>query len=183
MNIIELSRKAYQSAKRRGLYDKEQPLEHYLMLIIDEISECHKASLERREAYLEHFKCCVEGFENPRDNLASAKWKHWFEQYIHQSIQDELADICIMCCSVLGWKMESMSKFEVEIIERNLGVARITLGSFKAIPNLFTTLSFRAAMGNLDYILAYAIQYCKANNINLEWHIEQKMKYNELRER
>jgi len=176
MNIIELSRKAYQSAKRRGLYDKEQPLEHYLMLVIDEISECHKAVLGNELAEVETFKGQIEKYAKTDHNFVSI-----FDGYIKDSIPDELSDICIMCCSVLGWKMETMSKFEIEIIERNfISTPEVR---FLEIAKLFTTLSFHAALGDIEYVLAYTMQYCKANNIDLEWHIEQKMRYNELRER
>lgn len=183
MNITELSRKAYQSAKSRGLYDKEQPLEHYLMLVIDEISECHKASLEGREADIKHFNHYTQRLD-ALNEIHTGWWVFHFERCIKNSTPDELADICIMCFSVLGWKTENISTFEAEIVERNFTSAvRIASGSFQAIPDLLTSLSFRAAIGEIEYVLAYTMQYCKANNIDLDWHVEQKMKYNELRER
>jgi len=182
MNIIELSNKAYQSAKRRGLYDKEQPLEHYLMLVIDEISECHKASLEGIESEVGDFNDYIGNISTSVTGRAyDIIWLDVFDDYIKDSIPDELADICIMCFSALGWKMETMSKFEVEIIERNF--VSISEVYFEPISQLLTTLSFRAAIADIEYVAAYVTRYCKDNNIDLEWHVEQKMRYNELRER
>ena len=183
MNITELSRKAYQSAKRKGLYDKEQPLEHYLMLVIDEISECHKASLGGREAKVEDFKNRVKGFENPKDTLASAEWSHWFEQYVHQTTPDELADICIMCFSVLGYWMSVGWILEAAILKTTFTFNRNPPELPQNIPDLLIGLSEHTAKGDIGYVVLCVMKYCEANNIDLEWHVEQKMKYNELRER
>ena len=152
------------------------------MLVIDEISECHKASLEGIESEVGDFNDYIGNISTSVTGRAyDIIWLDVFDDYIKDSIPDELADICIMCFSALGWKMETMTKFEAKIIERNFvstpGVY------FESISELLTTLSCRAALADIECAVAYTMQYCKANNNNLEWHVEQKMRYNELRER
>jgi len=179
MNIIELSRKAYQSAKRRGLYNnKDHRLEDSLMLVIDEISECHKASLENRVANVEIFNKQIERHAKTDVNFNSIYWS-----YIHQSTQDELADICIMCFSVLGHWMHVGSIMEEAILNTIFTFGRNPPELPQNIPHLLIGLAGQTAKGDIDYVALCVMQYCKANNINLDWHIEQKMKYNELRER
>ena len=60
MNLNNLSREAYETAKAHGWHDKEYSDEHFLMLIITEIAEAVQAELEEQRKRMEEDRKFIE---------------------------------------------------------------------------------------------------------------------------
>ena len=90
MNLNELRDRAYKTACEKGWYDKSESDEHYLMMVIVELSEAIQADRANkrtnRKDYEERIEC--------RD------WNvHDFEHCIEGTVECELVDVCLRLLS------------------------------------------------------------------------------------
>jgi NTP pyrophosphatase (non-canonical NTP hydrolase) len=86
--IAELSKEIYSNAVNKGFYDKPVDLGTRLMLIVSEASEALEADRANKYADLTgRFK------EDSENYLGESDW--WFERFVKNSFEDELADIII----------------------------------------------------------------------------------------
>ena len=94
----ELRDRAYQCACRHGFHDKGYSDEHWLMLIITEISEAVNAYRKGKHANKKHI-------EEELTNLESKGYfVRGFDYLIKDTVEDELADIVIRCLDYAGLK-------------------------------------------------------------------------------
>lgn len=105
MNYTELTQQAYQNACNKGFHTTELSDEHCLALIISELSEALEADRKGKVA----------------DRLALIVCKSsvcefcalFFETYIKDTFQDEIADTCIRIfdfCGLKGINVISLSR-------------------------------------------------------------------------
>ena len=92
----ELRDRAYQCAKEHGFHDKEYSNEHWMMLIITEISEAVNADRKGKHADVEEF--------NKTTKITDFGFMRTFEKCIKDSVCDELADVVIRCLDFAGLK-------------------------------------------------------------------------------
>lgn len=168
--------RAFQCAKEHGFHDKEYSDDYYLMLIISEFSGAIDA--HRKGNYM---KIEIKEFER----IHSSSFEYNFKTFIKDSVEEELADIIIRCIDYCKVKNIDFSWFEEELFGRiDFGSDILMIFSKK----LFTEQMFELTnmlISKKEYgikdIIVYVFYIAKMHNINLSWHIEQKMKYNELR--
>ena len=183
MNLNELKDRAYKIAKDHGWHDKELSDETYLMLIITEIAEAVNADRKGKHADVAQFKEWQENSLPLSEETRARRFKEDFEQYIKDSVEDELADVVIRSLDLAGmrgWDLREISYivFDINETERligNLTFAEIAYGICGCI---FEDDDSQEAV---ESILKVVIAYCLWLGIDIEWHIKQKMKYNELR--
>lgn len=103
---------AYGIAKAHGFHDVERKDGHWLMLITTEIAEAVEADRKGLVADYDAFLFCSKHRKTVydacgQDSPLGRQYQHevLFERYIKNTIEDELADICIRCCDYLGCRI------------------------------------------------------------------------------
>lgn len=174
MDLNKLRNRAYKTACEHGWHDEEFSNEHYLCLVISELMEAVEADRKGKRAGRESFKSSYED-EEPHDNV---NFKYCFEKYIKDTISDELSDAVIRLLDLCGMCKIDLENdcLDNEVLEE---YSRIFIGKTftEAIFNITKNLIDRNIV--LSFIKIFGL--AKHLDIDLLWHIEQKMRYNELR--
>ena len=180
MNLNELKDRAYKIAKAHGWHDQELSDETYLMLIITEIAEAVQADREGIRPDIEGYKEFVETHDETAITYA-------FKKYIKGCVEEELADVVIRFLSFAGHRrwdlqhaldnMQSVSDTAVVIGDETFAETAFSFCE-EIFDVRFSTFSEKEAMLS---VLVNVVEYCNYKGIDLRWHVEQKMRYNELR--
>lgn len=182
INLNELRDRAYKTACEHGFHDKELSNEHCLCLIVGELMEAVEADRKGKRADRESFKSSYEN-EEPHYN---ADFKYSFEKYIKDCVGDELADACIRLFDLSGLRKIDINGFTEEMIYEatescNGETFTESIYAISTLPIRYFyeyNYSFESQIGHM---LLSIIGLAKHMNIDLIWHVEQKMRYNELR--
>lgn len=185
MGINEMKDRAYDIACKHGWYEQKRSNIHELMLVVSELGEAVNADRNGKYANRERFENVLKEFHVP--------FSYAFNQCIKDTVEDELADAAIRILSLAGlnsadleeepFSEEGLEKF-VKAANKGLTISdnpeKITFPEELSVvfSAIMKVLQEGASMGGvLGYI--YVIAYRRG--IDLKWHIEQKMKYNEER--
>ena len=182
INLNELRNRAYKTACEHGFHDKELSNEHCLCLIVGELMEAVEADRNNKYADRKSFKDYYED-EEPHYN---ADFKYSFEKYIKDCVEDEFADACIRLLDLAGLRNISIDDFPEEAI---YGASESCVGeTFTESIYAISTLPIRyfyeydySFESQIGHMLLSIFGLAKHMNIDLIWHVEQKMRYNELR--
>ena len=176
MQINELRDKAYKTACEKGWYDKPKSDKHYLMMVIVELSEAIQADRNVKIADKDAFEIDINDRHDWRSE--ERRFIKIYEAEIKDTVEEELADACLRLLSFAGYKgidiklMEYVGESDGSILTESI---------FDAISTMFNV----SAMQDIDYLIGYMLfdifTIAKKLDIDLLWHIEQKMKYNETR--
>lgn len=181
ININDLRDKAYKCAKAHGWHDTELSDEHFLWLIITELAEATNAHRNNKKANIEEFYVVLGYFksQNLEKDVFDYVFRTRYDFFIKDTFEDELADACIRLLDLAGL--------------RNIDLSYINnmIGQMKTVSDTWTEFCLKSAFmishedqplqSKILYILGGLIDYPLQMNIDIMWHIEQKMKYNELR--
>lgn len=169
VNLNELREKAYQCAVVHGWHEQEYSNEHFLCLVISELMEAVEADRKGSHADIEAFN----KYENRID------FEENFERQIKGSVEEELADTCIRLLDLAGLRNCELLYMD------NLYIEEI---SFTEFSYMFCSFITNPDKSHKDWLklhiscsLGRIFSWCRAKNIDIAWHIEQKMKYNQLR--
>lgn len=185
MNLNELRDRAYKTACEHGFHDKELSNEHHLCLVISELMEAVEADRKGRLG-----KNCKSRFEMEYNRYSTLveeekRFKCSFEKHIKDSLPDELSDACIRLLDLAGLQKISLEIANGDIEAMSEGCKDET---FTESIYFISTLPVRYD-GMFDFpttvndMIMSIFGLANHLGIDLMWHIEQKMKYNELRER
>lgn len=185
MNNLDLNAlrdRAYKIACEHGFHDEELSNEHSLMLVITELAEAVEADRKGKVAQRMMFGMnCDTPQENPTHH-----WCFCFDQFIKDSVPDELADAVIRLLDLAGLRRISIEPINEDIIEdmeesckdetftESIYSISTLPARYEGVYDIHVTLN-----GMITAIFGLA----KHLEVNLLWHIEQKMKYNEFREK
>lgn len=182
MNLNELRDRAYKNACEHGFHEEEYSDDHYLMLVICELAEAVEADRSNtwnRRAKVDWFKkkIATSRICQGLDPTISKErgYEVAYNETIKGSIEEELADAVIRLLDLAGLRGIDLS--EVTVVDTCLDMA-FPLRIFNMVSGLYNTPLESA----IDDVLFDIFSYCKYMKIDLLWHIEMKMKYNELRE-
>jgi len=161
------AKEIHRTAVEKGWWEGDRNLRVVFMLFITELSEAVEAHREDRWASSDKFKEMLEDVEFKEDSF-----KHFFNLHIKDTVEDELADTYIRILDHLYYQ-------QVDTIE----IPRY-LHTFKEdfAENIFYICD-KITEGNVIIAAALIEQLAEHMDIDLQWHIEQKMKYNEMREK
>lgn len=179
MNFDELTQEAFATAKAHGWHDEEQPDETYLMLIITEIAEGVQADRKDKHADVGLFNSDVETLDMA-DSYDRDVWKRDFEIYIKETVEDELADIIIRCLDLAGLRGINLTEVN-ELLSNGMKDINETFPEVMYYLCSFISSEEQILDDKLNYCMALIIGYCKQKDIDIEFFIEQKMRYNKLR--
>ena len=181
MNLNELRNQAYRNAVVHGWHEENLSDEHFLCLVISELMEAVEADRKGIKSqavrfnkdmdYLIHeFKLYGEKYDKAYIEI--------FNRYIKDSVEDELADAVIRIldyCGTINFTIDD-SCADDEVIEEFSHVFKDKTFT-ESIFNIVTSIT----RFEIQIAFLKILGLCKYHGIDIMWHIEQKMKYNELR--
>lgn len=172
----ELRDRAYQNAVNHGFHEKPLEIEHYLMLVITELSEAINA--DRKGKYANRTMFGNNFYRSITD--PEGHWIYCYETFIKDTVEDELADAAIRLLDFAG-----AFNYNIDIgIFQEEAYAELSeeLEKFSFTKIIYILIiSFDNERTNISSILYYLFAIAWHYKIDLLWHIEQKMKYNENR--
>lgn len=173
IDLNQLRDRAYQCALDHGFLSNE----HFLMLIITELSEAIEA--DRMDKRADKFGFDV-ALANAYQGVVRPDWfQYAYNRCIKGSVEDELADAVIRLLDLAGLRNIDISDtfvLEHVVFEDNT----FPENCFAIIGEM--TSRVNSFEDNVCYVVYEILELANLYNIDLLWHIEQKMKYNELRE-
>ena len=172
MNYNEYSKKAHRIAVNHGFWDARVSNEHCLMLTCTEIAEIIEADRKNRHAK-------VDSFEHLLKANAGEAFESFFEEYIKDTIEDEFADTFIRLCDLAGELKVDFDKMLPCRYHRAFERFSMTENAFGLIKGL--SKGQIAVEKRIQFGLDYLVGWAKCNGINLEWHVKQKMRFNQGR--
>lgn len=172
MNLNELRDKSYKNACEHGFHDQELSNEHCLCLIISELMEAVEADRKGKQFN----KDAKETYEL----IQNVKFcKVIFDNYIKGSVEEELADAVIRLLDLAGLRNLNLNRFAlVNVVSKKKTFTENIYAIVKDIMNYKYSLEEQ-----VNYAITQVFVLSDILDIDLLWHIEQKMKYNELREK
>lgn len=173
MNLNELRDKAYQCAIAHGWHEEEHSNEHWLCLIISELMEAVQSDRIGKRAGRKEF----ESFPSHIS----------FNLFIKDSVEDELADAVIRLLDLAGLRGIDLN-LAMKDLNNNIDDMSEACKDETFIESIYAISTLPARYDGLydfpttvnDMIMS-VFELAKYIGIDLLWHIEQKMKYNELR--
>lgn len=171
--------KAYKIAKDHGFHEKELSDEHCLVLVVSELSEALEAYrkgrclYENRDVYNEE----KEKVNNRLDKNDILAFDFVFGNKIKDTFEDELADTVIRLLDLAGYKgYEIPYKEYMKVYIKNKSVPEHIFIIISTIVSTDFLLKDR-----IGYCIRYIFELSGKMGIDILWHIETKMRYNELR--
>lgn len=178
-NFNELSKKAYENAKAKGFHDVQITDAHCIMLVACELAEAVEADRAGRRSDRRTYNFLLQEYGEPLE-------KHLFEMYIKDTVEDELADAVIRLLDFVGVKGYDIP--ENYITEEKIKDEAAEVKEWM-MNKSFPDVVFNSCLVNIESAkeipeaLMYAIfVVAELYGIDLIWHIEEKMIYNEMRE-
>lgn len=186
MNDIKLNKwrdRAYKTACEHGFHDEELSNKHHLCLVTSELMEAVEADRKGKRADRQSFKSSYED-EEPHDDV---NFKYCFEKYIKDTLPDELADAAIRLLDLCGLRKIDIEDFTEEMLyeaEESCEDETFTesIYAISTIPIRYAYEYDYPLEKQLNSMLLAIFGLANHLDIDLTWHINQKMRYNELRE-
>lgn len=174
LDLNTLRNRAYQNACDHGFHDRELSDNHCFMLVITELSEAVEADRKGRRADKAEFELVVS---SNSDHMSEA-FVDAFERLVKDTVEDELADTVICMLDMAGLRGINLNGIFIVayIVSRKKSFTENCYAIIKDIVNYkYTTEEC------LNYAIRQVFELAEFYDMDLEWHIEQKMKYNEHR--
>lgn len=182
MNLNELRDKAYQCAVAHGWHEEEYSDEHFFCLVISELMEAVEADRKGMHANRANFEYYMK--QRKRDD---GEFMYAFKHGIKDSVEDELSDACIRILDLAGLRNINLSSISFPIENSKEHIENRSKLTFTEWCYDVTRVIARYNKDNypIGYLFVGVLQelccISKIKNFDLLWHINQKMKYNELR--
>lgn len=170
---------AHKTAVEHGFWDGTPNYEHLAMLVITELSEAIDADRHDRHADTEEYEAgCAfvnEYIIATDDRIKGCRTA--FKECIKDTVEDELADACIRIMDMMGYYKISFIRDNTFTSDLDKPLCEFCFRVTEAL--MAPHGEIYACAKALNMLLAYA----ERNGIDIEWHIHEKMAYNEQRPR
>ena len=183
--LMKLVNRVHDNAVRHGWHEEKLSADHWLMMIITEVCEMIEADRKGKHANKEWF------IQRMKESGADDKdFIYTFKASIKDSVEDELSDICIRIMDMAG-ELYTTDDFVARVlildcflkpdkaIKEVLDGNTLTEISMLAVRKLVSVE--REPLDNIAIVFLFLYSIARIHGIDLEWHIKQKMHYNELR--
>lgn len=187
-DLNELRDKAYQCAVAHGWHEENLSDEHFLCLVISELMEAVEADRKEKHANMNKFNQKMDYFLYELQLYGESydiAYREMFEDHIKDTVEDELADACIRLLDLAGLRKTDLGEINEDELKCSEGFFdwTFTESIFSIVCDItdldfFDKYPFDAYLrASIRLIMGFAVK----RNIDIFWHIEQKIKYNELR--
>lgn len=184
---------AYKTACEHGFHDQELSNEHCFCLVISELMEAVEADRKGKRANVDRYNKKIansricQGLDP--DIPKERGYEVAYNETIKGSIEEELADAVIRLLDLAGLRRISLELANEDIdgcIEDMAEACKDetfteSIYSISTLPVRYDGIfNFPTAVNDMILSIFGLAKYL---DIDLLWHIEQKMKYNQLREK
>ena len=174
-----LAKKAYENAKAKGFHDEKHTDGHCLMLVMCELAEAVEADRKGRRSDRRTYNFLLQEYGEPLE-------KHLFETHIKDTVEDELADAVMRLLDFVGMKGFDIPEKYIteEQIKNEAAEVKEWMMNKTFADVVFTSclVNIESAMEIPEAMICSIFVVAELYNIDLLWHIEEKMRYNQLRE-
>lgn len=181
--INEFIRRAYKTACEHGFHDEERSDAHWMMLVISEIGEMVEADRKNRHTIYSAVAYC----DVYKEELNEKSWATYFERDVKDTLEDELADVLIRMfdfCGTMGVEPLMTDNGIVDMsdaFERLYGNSTLTEQCFCLADLVTDVADSKDLPRDTGVVMAFCFEFARHHKIDIEWHIEHKMAYNESR--
>lgn len=181
IDLNALRDRAYRNACVHGFYSEELSNAHLLCLIISELMEAVEADRIGKRANITLFKLWQGNNLSESVETRVSRFKQDFEAFIKDTVEDELADAVIRTLSFAGLRDINCKVNDILVsVAYNLCKQESFTESVFGICRLIHNDVVGKVL--IEKILSKIFGIASHYNIDLLWHIRQKMRYNEIRE-
>ena len=168
-NLNELAKEIHAGNVARGFYEVQPTLKTQLMLVITELSEAVEADRKGKYANVDKY------------NEIGVNFNTSFIENIKDTFEDEIADAFIRLMDIAGNRGVDLSNFA--LIKRSIhDVADFTQIKCDIIFDMVYGVSFITnSYYGIHEMIKCIDMACKVWNIDLEFHVTEKLKYNATR--
>lgn len=180
--LDSLTTRAFDTACSHGFHDVERSNAHFMMLVLSEIGEMVEADRKSRRVKLHG--------DELDNTLRFNDFVPTFEILVKDTMEDELADVVIRLLDFCGKRGISLFMGNDGIVDMQDKFVEM-FGDMSVCEQCFylsrvvTSIGDDAPAHDLPSLVACAISFCfefaTFHKIDLLWHIEKKMAYNETR--
>lgn len=176
-NLNKLAAEAHANAVEKGFWENNPSNEHFLCLVICELSEAIEADRKGKRADVENYKLLSKASVDRTGNMEYFN-EIAFCHKIKDSVEDELADAFIRLLDLAGANNYNLNRFCLQ----HVVTARKTFTEniYAIIKDIMNYKYSKEEQVN--YAMHQIRRLSEILKIDLFWHIEQKMVYNRLRE-
>jgi hypothetical protein len=171
--LTKWSKEIYDNAVAHGWHEEKHSPKHYLGLIMTEVAEAVEADRHGRRADIPLFQIETDDTVIRTPDVI---WKGVYEHYIKGTIEEEFSDIVIrlldMAYALYG---EDFAYYN------HCGMFRDDK-TFIEHAYYFVKEVLNSGVLNISYSICYIYDWAEHLGIDLDQHIEWKMRYNSLRE-
>ena len=176
-NLRELINEVYETAVEHGWHEQDLGDNHFLMMVITEISEAVEADRKRRYANSTYYRILSEkAMERKGDadyfNVVA------FRKVIKDTVEDELSDVVIRLFDLCGARGTMPKICNIEVLY-GYEFTHYMFLLCRIISNM--ELLFAGLDIIIGRALSFIFSYCELNGIDIEWHVREKIKYNKSR--
>lgn len=180
---------AYKTACEHGFHDQELSNEHYFCLVISELMEAMEADRKGRLGKKSKSRFEMDYNRYPALVEEEKRFKCSFEANVKDTLPDELADAVIRLLDLAGLRGINLELANGDIDDYIEDMAESckdetfteSIYAISTLPVRYDGLyDFHTTIN--DMVLSI-FGLAKHLEIDLLWHIEQKMKYNKLRDK
>lgn len=180
----ELRDKIHANAVEHGFWENNPSPEHFLCLVISELMESVEAHRKSKHADINSFEKRIDEPISKHEAATPVKrLRYWFNSYIKDSVEDELADAVIRILDLAGGIKVSLSS----LYDSSTVVDSLKYISAKNTftENIYNVVRFITCEMNLSFRLTIALRMIEAvadiYDVDLSWHIREKILYNTFR--
>lgn len=177
INWNELKDKAHSNAVKHGFWEGRPSDKHFLCLVISELMEAVNA--HRRNKFARVPASRKETIFDDRTFYHENKYfRENFEEYVKDTVEDELADAAIRLLDLAGANNLNLNRFCLQYVVTKKKT--FTENIYSIVNDL---VNYRYSQEEqINYALNQILKLSELLKIDLSWHIQQKMYYNEGRE-
>ena len=178
--LKQLSKNIYDIACAHGWHEKPLSQSHWLCLVMTEVAEAVEADRNNRHAETDLMADVMKVQAEGEYGLSEQWYETWFgiyyREYIKGSIDEEFADIVIRLLDTANEIHGKDMKWWDSDIHIPYYCRTFSERAWHFVKDVLNCGTF-----NISDSIAYMYQWAKQEDIDLDKHIEWKMKYNELR--